>query len=69
MVSIIKSIVWPIIVLTLGLFLIYTAQMFLQDVNKVNAATNRANCQLEILKNKLETDLQLCKDIFDSARR
>lgn len=39
-----EIIVWQLIVLILGLFLIFTIRTYLQDKIEVEAETNRANC-------------------------
>jgi hypothetical protein len=63
-----KHLTWPVVILILGAGLLYLTSIYLLDLNKISAATNRANCQIQLMKEKLE-DLTLCKDIFDSARR
>jgi hypothetical protein len=63
-----RNIVWPLVLAGLVAFVILTVRDHLLDRNKISAATNKANCQIELQKNKM-TEFGLCKDIFDSARR
>lgn len=62
-------IIWPIVVLVLGVWFLLILKTFLLDMNKINAATNAANCQLAINKENLAEQPLICKYIFDSAKR
>lgn len=68
---IIKNILWPLVILGLGIYFALIIGEHLLDRNKLTAATNRANCEIELIKlEKSDKNLSaFCKDIFDSARR
>jgi hypothetical protein len=66
--SFFKNLLWPLVVLGLGLYLVFSIREHLLDKNKVSAATNRANCEIELQKME-KNQFTICKDIFDSARR
>jgi hypothetical protein len=61
--------IWAAVLLILGFSFLYVLRNFLLDVNKINAATNAANCQLAINKENLTEQPLICKYIFDSAQR
>lgn len=65
----IRSILWPVVILILGVYFIFVLGAFLQDYNKTMAATNSAYCQIELQKQQLADPSAICKNIFDSARR
>lgn len=67
----ITKFIWPIIVLALGLYLILVLKTFFADMNKINAATNSANCQIAMGKvaEKIDEQPLICKYILDSAQR
>lgn len=56
------SLIWQIIVLALGFFLILTVRDFLFDKNEIEAETARANCLLEF-KAQGETEFEECQNI------
>jgi hypothetical protein len=67
--GILNTLIWASAILILGFSFLYVLRNFLLDVNKINAATNAANCQLSINKENLTEQPLICKYIFDSAVR
>ena len=56
-----EIIIWQLITVALGIFLIITLRTYLQDKNEILAETNRANCMIETEeKNMLQN---ICSDI------
>ncbi len=64
----IKYLIWPSVVLIIAGALVYIISIYLLDLNKISASTNRANCQIQMAKDQIDQPT-ICKDIFDSARR
>lgn len=56
------SLIWQIIVLALGFFLILSVRDFLFDKNEIEAETARLNCILEF-KALGETEFEECQNI------
>lgn len=48
-----EIIIWQIITLVLGLFLILTIRTYLRDKNEIEAETNRANCLITVTEKGL----------------
>ena len=57
-----EIIIWQIIVLILGLFLIYTLKTYLEDRNSIIAETNRATCLINVYEKGLDLTA-ICQDI------
>lgn len=57
-----EIIIWQIISLILGSFLILTIRTYLQDKNEIEAETNRANCLIAVTEKNLDLTAP-CADI------
>lgn len=64
----IHQIIWALIAFILGVMLIYSIRVYLRDLNKIQAATQRANCQIELTKQGKE-EFTICQDIINSTPR
>ena len=56
-----ETIIWQLIVVALGVFLIMTIKTYLQDKNEIIAETNRAQCFIEATEKGILTNI--CTDI------
>ena len=58
-----ETLVWQVIVLILGLFLIVTVREYLLDKNEIEAERAHVECVLEAKKMGAETLYDNCQDI------
>ncbi len=61
-----NQLIWAILIFILGLLAIYTLRVYFKDQNKIQATTERAKCQIEMMKLN-QTEFNICQDIFNST--
>ncbi|MFA6098808.1 MAG: hypothetical protein WCV50_03470 [Patescibacteria group bacterium] len=57
-----EIIIWQLIVLALGLFLVFSLNIYFRDKNEIDAESKRADCLINITEKNLNLS-NVCADI------